>query len=59
MMTNGERVAYLIGWLAGFSSTVWTMDPERVAPETMGTYEDVVSELEGRVLNHGKGDDAE
>ena len=59
MMTNGERVAYLIGWLAGFPSTVWTMDPERVSPETMGAYEDVVCELEGRVLNHGEGDDAE
>lgn len=44
-----ERTAYLIGWLEGFSGSIWAMcnaqEREVVAPEAVAEYEEKVKEL--------------
>lgn len=54
-----ERVAYIIGWLEGFSPVVWMVDEQKVASEVLAQYDDVVSELRREVLGYGEGDDSE
>ncbi|MBQ3339791.1 MAG: hypothetical protein IJG82_09430 [Atopobiaceae bacterium] len=44
-----ERTAYLLGWLEGFSGSIWAMcsvqEHEVVAPEAVDEYEKKVKEL--------------
>ena len=44
-----ERTAYLLGWLEGFSGSIWAMctvqESEVVAPESVAEYEKKVKEL--------------
>lgn len=44
-----ERTAYLLGWLEGFSGSIWAMcnvqEREVVAPEAVAEYEEKVKEL--------------
>ena len=45
-----ERTAYLLGWLEGFSSTVWALlstndGAKLVSPETADEYDRTVKEL--------------
>lgn len=44
-----KRTAYLIGWLEGFSGSIWAMctvqEREVVAPEAVAEYEKKVKEL--------------
>ena len=45
-----ERIAYLVGWLEGFSSTVWALvstndGAKLVSPETADEYDRTVKEL--------------
>ena len=44
-----ERIAYLVGWLEGFSGSIWAMcsaqEREVVAPEAVAEYEKKVKEL--------------
>lgn len=44
-----ERITYLIGWLEGFSGSIWAMcnaqEREVVVPETVAEYEEKVKEL--------------
>lgn len=52
-----ERVAFLIGWLEGFSPVVWMVDEQKVASEVLAQYDDAVSELRREVLGYGEGDE--
>lgn len=49
MSTKQERVSYLVGWLEGFSGSLWAMcnvqEREVVCPELIAEYEDKVKEL--------------
>lgn len=44
-----ERITYLVGWLEGFSGSIWAMcnvqEREVVCPELIAEYEDKVKEL--------------
>lgn len=44
-----ERISYLVGWLEGFSGSIWAMcsaqEREVVAPEAVAEYEKKVKEL--------------
>ena len=44
-----ERTAYLVGWLEGFSGSIWAMcsvqEHDVVAPEAVAEYEKKVKEL--------------
>ena len=44
-----ERIAYLVGWIEGFSGSIWAMcsaqEREVVAPEAVAEYEKKVKEL--------------
>lgn len=44
-----ERTAYLLGWLEGFSGSIWAMcnvqEREVVAPESVAEYDEKVKEL--------------
>ena len=44
-MTDKERIARDIGWLQGFSSTIWALVGERLSDETAAAYDEVVDEL--------------
>lgn len=49
MSTKQERFSYLVGWLEGFSGSIWAMcnvqEREVVAPEAVAEYEEKVKEL--------------
>lgn len=44
-----ERISYLVGWLEGFSGSIWAMcnvqEREVVVPEAVAEYEEKVKEL--------------
>lgn len=44
-----ERISYLVGWLEGFSGSIWAMcnvqEREVIVPEAVAEYEDKVKEL--------------
>ena len=44
-MTSQERIARDVGWLQGFSATVWALVGEKMADETAAEYDEVVGEL--------------
>lgn len=50
MSDKQERVSYLVGWLEGFSSTIWALvstedGAKLVSPETADEYDRTVKEL--------------
>lgn len=57
--SDDSRVAYLVGFLEGFIPTAWLVDPEKVAPECIARYEDVVYELRDRLVGDGENHDAQ
>ena len=60
MSTKQERVSYLVGWLEGFSSTVWALvstndGAKLVSPENANEYDLTVKEL--RTITFESGED--
>lgn len=58
MSCKAEHISYLVGWLEGFSSTVWALvstndGAKLVSAETAGEYDERVRELRETLAEEG------
>jgi len=47
---RSERVAYHIGWLTGFSGTIWSLVGTRMSDDMAAEYDRIVSDLRETLL---------